>query len=134
MTIKAKKSPKHRNLATAFTKDRKFTRDMVHDDVLIERGWAVFQVGIDGVYEIEGVADGRFSGDDLRATAQAIKEAKNGDVTALKAMVFLLAQIAEPIIAAAIETGRMTTNAECGGTMDVTVLEEAAETAGRAVY
>lgn len=90
-----------KNIATTVLKN--LTRD--HD--ALKEGWDVFNVDSTGVLDIEAVNEADIFKTDLRATDHVINRAAAGDVEALKALLIILATIAEPVIEQAYRAGAL---------------------------
>lgn len=123
-----------KNIATQLLKDLRCTHTP------LEQGWDIFDVDSTGVLEIEAVSEANvFGDDDMKATNHVIKKAIEGDVDALKALLIIMATIAEPVITQASAASGL---AFGGGTespaqwlkLKHTFGEKAAGTASRATH
>jgi hypothetical protein len=115
-----------RNVATALKDIR--TR---HD--ADKEGWDIFESSDDGL-EIQAIDGAGVFKDDSEATQHVIEAAKGGNVNALRAMVVLLAHIAEPVIDGAIRIQTRSGKVQRLATYMVTIPEPSCSTASMATY
>ena len=117
--------PKLRNIATLI-------KDMHTTHAPLKEGWDVFKVNGSGVLEIEAVTESnKFKGDDGLATKHVLEKALKGDPHAMRALLILMAEIAEPVIDEAIR--RMPHEPDLHTPFSALIGHPAAGTASRAV-